>query len=413
MINAGNTAFLLISVTFVFLMTPGLAFFYGGLARRKNVLNTMMTSIFIIGLASIMWVLIGYSLSFSGDVGGIVGTLQAVGLKGIGLDPGQYSDSVPALLFAAFQMMFAIITPALITGAVAGRMKFKALFFFVALWSLIVYYPMAHMVWGAGGFLAEIGSVDFAGGNVVHISSGVSGLVLALILGKRSGYGQISLRPHNAPFVVLGAFLLWFGWFGFNAGSALAADGLAVHALMTTNTSAAAGMLSWMFIDVIKTGRPTVRGACTGGVIGLVAITPGAGFGPVWSSIIIGLAVSPICYFAVSVLKKKFGYDDALDAFGCHGIGGIWGGIATGIFADSSINPVARWDGLIFGDYHLFLAQIAGIAVTIVVSVAGTLICAGIVRMFTKLRVEEHDEKIGLDMSEHGESAYPSFNGLD
>ena len=203
MINAGNTAFLLISVTFVFLMTPGLAFFYGGLARRKNVLNTMMTSIFIIGLASIMWVLIGYSLSFSGDVGGIVGTLQAVGLKGIGLDPGQYSDSVPALLFAAFQMMFAIITPALITGAVAGRMKFKALFFFIALWSLIVYYPMAHMVWGAGGFLAEIGSVDFAGGNVVHISSGVSGLVLALILGKRSGYGQISLRPHNAPFVVL------------------------------------------------------------------------------------------------------------------------------------------------------------------------------------------------------------------
>lgn len=413
MINAGNTAFLLISVTFVFLMTPGLAFFYGGLARRKNVLNTMMTSIFIIGLASIMWVLIGYSLSFSGDVGGIVGTLQAVGLKGIGLDPGQYSDSVPALLFAAFQMMFAIITPALITGAVAGRMKFKALFFFIALWSLIVYYPMAHMVWGAGGFLAEIGSVDFAGGNVVHISSGVSGLVLALILGKRSGYGQISLRPHNAPFVVLGAFLLWFGWFGFNAGSALAADGLAVHALMTTNTSAAAGMLSWMFIDVIKTGRPTVIGACTGGVIGLVAITPGAGFVPVWSSIIIGLAVSPICYFAVSVLKKKFGYDDALDAFGCHGIGGIWGGIATGIFADSSINPVARWDGLIFGDYHLFLAQIAGIAVTIVVSVAGTLICAGIVRMFTKLRVEEHDEKIGLDMSEHGESAYPSFNGLD
>lgn len=413
MINAGNTAFLLISVTFVFLMTPGLAFFYGGLARRKNVLNTMMTSIFIIGLASIMWVLIGYSLSFSGDVGGIVGTLQAVGLKGIGLDPGQYSDSVPALLFAAFQMMFAIITPALITGAVAGRMKFKALFFFIALWSLIVYYPMAHMVWGAGGFLAEIGSVDFAGGNVVHISSGVSGLVLALILGKRSGYGQISLRPHNAPFVVLGAFLLWFGWFGFNAGSALAADGLAVHALMTTNTSAAAGMLSWMFIDVIKTGRPTVIGACTGGVIGLVAITPGAGFVPVWSSIIIGLAVSPICYFAVSVLKKKFGYDDTLDAFGCHGIGGIWGGIATGIFADSSINPVARWDGLIFGDYHLFLAQIAGIAVTIVVSVAGTLICAGIVRMFTKLRVEEHDEKIGLDMSEHGESAYPSFNGLD
>ena len=413
MISAGNTAFLLIAVTFVFLMTPGLAFFYGGLSRRKNVLNTMMSSIFIIGLASLMWVMFGYSLSFSGDNGGIIGTLQAVGLKGIGADPGEYSDSLPALLFAAFQMMFAIITPALITGAVAGRMKFKALFLFIAVWSVIVYYPMAHMVWGAGGFLAEIGSVDFAGGNVVHISSGVSGLVLAMILGKRSGYGQISVRPHNVPFVVLGAFLLWFGWFGFNAGSALAADGLAVHALMTTNTSAAAGMLSWMLIDVIKTGRPTVIGACTGGVIGLVAITPGAGFVPVWSSVIIGLTVSPICYFAVAVLKKKFGYDDALDAFGCHGIGGIWGGITTGIFADSSINPVARWDGLIFGDFHLFAVQIAGILVTIAVSVAGTLICAGIVRLFTKLRAEEHDEKIGLDAAEHGESAYPSFNGLD
>ena len=407
MISAGNTAFLLIAVTFVFLMTPGLAFFYGGLSRRKNVLNTMMSSIFIIGLASLMWVMIGYSLSFSGDNGGIIGTLQAVGLKGIGADPGEYSDSLPALLFAAFQMMFAIITPALITGAVAGRMKFKALFLFIAVWSVIVYYPMAHMVWGAGGFL------DFAGGNVVHISSGVSGLVLAMILGKRSGYGQISVRPHNVPFVVLGAFLLWFGWFGFNAGSALAADGLAVHALMTTNTSAAAGMLSWMLIDVIKTGRPTVIGACTGGVIGLVAITPGAGFVPVWSSVIIGLTVSPICYFAVAVLKKKLGYDDAMDAFGCHGIGGIWGGITTGIFADSSINPVARWDGLIFGDFHLFAVQIAGILVTIAVSVAGTLICAGIVRLFTKLRAEEHDEKIGLDAAEHGESAYPSFNGLD
>lgn len=413
MINSGNVAFILICTTFVFLMTPGLAFFYGGLSRRKNVLNTMMTSVFIIGLASIMWVLIGYSLSFSGDVGGVIGTLKSVGLSGVGLEPGEYSDSMPALLFAAFQMMFAIITPALITGAVAGRMKFKALFFFIVLWSVIVYYPMAHMVWGSGGFLAEIGSVDFAGGNVVHISSGVSGLVLALILGKRSGYGQISVRPHNVPFVVLGAFLLWFGWFGFNAGSALAADGLAVHALMTTNTSAAAGMLSWMLIDTIKTGKPTVIGACTGGVIGLVAITPGAGFVPIWASLIIGLLVSPICYFSVSVLKKKFGYDDALDAFGCHGIGGIWGGIATGLFAKSSINPVAQWDGLVFGDFHLFRAQIIGIVVTIVVSVVGTLICAGIVRIFTKLRVTEHDEKIGLDMTEHGESAYPSFNGLD
>ena len=270
MIDTGNVAFILISAAFVFLMTPGLAFFYGGLSRRKNVLNTMMSSIFIIGLASIMWVVIGYSLSFSGDVGGIIGTFKSVFLNGVGWEPGDYSDSIPALLFAAFQMMFAIITPALITGAVAGRMKFKALFIFIALWSIVVYYPMAHMVWGSGGFLAEIGSVDFAGGNVVHISSGVSGLVLAIILGKRSGYEQVSVRPHNVPFIVLGAFLLWFGWFGFNAGSALAADGLAVHALVTTNTSAAAGLISWMLIDTIKTGKPTVIGACTGGVVGLV-----------------------------------------------------------------------------------------------------------------------------------------------
>ncbi len=413
MIDTGNVAFILISAAFVFLMTPGLAFFYGGLSRRKNVLNTMMSSVFIIGLASIMWVIIGYSLSFSGNVGGIIGTFESVFLNGVGWEPGGYSDSLPALLFAAFQMMFAIITPALITGAVAGRMKFKALFLFIILWSVVVYYPMAHMVWGSGGFLAEIGSVDFAGGNVVHISSGISGLVLAILLGKRSGYEQVSVRPHNVPFVVLGAFLLWFGWFGFNAGSALAADGLAVHALMTTNTSAAAGLISWMLIDTVKTGKPTVIGACTGGVVGLVAITPGAGFVPIWASLIIGLLVSPICYFSVSVLKKKFGYDDALDAFGCHGIGGIWGGIATGLFARSDINSVAQWDGLVYGDFRLFRAQLIGIVITIVVSVAGTLICAGIVRIFTKLRVTEHDEKVGLDMTEHGESAYPSFNGLD
>ena len=411
--NTGDTAFMMICAALVFFMTPGLAFFYGGLVRRKNVCNTIMACVAIMGLSVVMWTLFGYSLSFGGNHAGIIGDFRWFGLNGVGMEAGPYADSIPHLVFCAFQMMFAIITPALITGAVAGRMKFKALFLFIAVWSVIVYYPMAHMVWGAGGFLAEIGSVDFAGGNVAHISSGVSGLVLAMILGKRSGYGQISVRPHNVPFVVLGAFLLWFGWFGFNAGSALAADGLAVHALMTTNTSAAAGMLSWMLIDVIKTGRPTVIGACTGGVIGLVAITPGAGFVPVWSSVIIGLTVSPICYFAVAVLKKKFGYDDALDAFGCHGIGGIWGGITTGIFADSSINPVARWDGLIFGDFHLFAVQIAGILVTIAVSVAGTLICAGIVRLFTKLRAEEHDEKIGLDAAEHGESAYPSFNGLD
>ena len=397
---------MMIATAFVFFMTPGLAFFYGGLVRRKNVLNTMLSSFFIMGLASLMWVLVGYSLSFSGNCGGVIGNLKSFCMANVGWEPGAYADGIPALLFAAFQMMFAIITPALITGSVAGRMRFKALFAFIALWLLIVYFPMAHMVWGKGGLLGEVlGSVDFAGGNVVHISSGVSGLVLSLMLGKRRGYEKTAYRTHNIPFVLLGASILWFGWFGFNAGSALGANGLAVHAFMTTNTSAACAMLSWMAIDMIRDGKPTVIGACTGAVLGLVAITPGAGFVPLWSAIIIGIVVSPICYFMMSVVKKRFGYDDALDAFGCHGVGGIWGGIATGIFAQKSINGVARWDGLIYGDYRLFLAQVISIVATIAVAIVGTLICASIVKLFTPLRVTEHDERMGLDESQHGESA--------
>ncbi len=413
MINSGDTGFMMVCTALVFFMTPGLAFFYGGLSRRKNVGNTMMSSVFIMGVCAVMWVAVGYSLAFAGNHGGIIGGFSSLFMNNIGWEPGAYSDSIPALLFAAFQMMFALITPALITGAIAGRMKFKALFFFIIFWSLLVYYPLAHMVWGSGGFLAELGSVDFAGGNVVHISSGVSGLVAAIVLGKRTGYNQINIRPHSVPLVVLGGSMLWFGWFGFNAGSALAADGLAVHAFMTTNTSAAMGMITWMMMDVIKSGKPTVIGAVTGAVLGLVAITPGAGFVPLWSAIIIGGLVSPICYFSVSVIKKKFGYDDALDAFGCHGIGGIWGGIATGLFGKNSINSVAQWDGLVFGDTHLFTAQIISIAVTIAIAIAGTLICLGLTRLITPLRVSEHDEKLGLDITEHGETAYPSFNGLD
>ncbi len=407
--NSGDIGFMIIAATYVFLMTPGLAFFYGGLSQRKNVLNTIMMSVSLMGLASVMWVLFGYSLSFSGDIGGIIGNLKWFAFNGVSAsEAGQYSSLIPNMGFALFQMMFAIITPALITGAVAGRMKFKAIFFFVMLWLIVVYFPMAHMVWG-GGFLADIGSIDFAGGNVVHISSGISGLVLAVMLGKRKKSLKQSMIPHNIPFVVLGASLLWFGWFGFNAGSALAADGLALHAFLTTNTSAACAMLSWMIMDIIKEGRPTVVGVCTGAVVGLVAITPGAGFVPVWASFIIGLLVSPICYFAVSVLKVKFGYDDALDAFGCHGIGGIWGGIATGLFAKSSINPIAQWDGLVYGEYRLFTAQIISILVTIAVAIVGTLICAGIVRLFTKLRVEEVEENAGLDDSQHGETAYTNL----
>lgn len=411
--SSGDTAFVMICAAFVFLMTPGLAFFYGGLVRRKNVVNTMMACVAIMGLSVVMWALFGYSLAFGGDHAGIIGDLRWFGLNGVGMEAGPYSDTLPHLVFCMFQMMFAMITPALITGSLVGRMRFKALFLFILLWSILVYYPMAHMVWGAGGFLAAIGSVDFAGGNVVHISSGVSALVLAILLGRRRGYEHTTYRIHNIPFVVLGASLLWFGWFGFNAGSALKADGLAAHAFMTSAISAAAALLSWMVIDVIKTGKPTLVGASTGLVVGLVAITPGAGFVPIWSSFLIGMLVSPICYFGVALVKKKLKIDDALDAFGCHGIGGIWGGIATGLFGQSSINSVARWDGLVYGDIRLFAAQLAGIVITIAVAVIGTLICVAVVRLFTPLRVTTREEQLGLDISQHGENAYPSFNGLD
>ncbi len=413
MMNAGDTGFMLICTAFVFFMTPGLAFFYGGLVRRKNVVNTMMACGAIMGLSVVMWTLFGYSLAFGGNHGGIIGDFRWFSLNGVGWEPGPYADTIPHLVFVAFQMMFAMITPALITGAVVGRMRFKALFFFIAIWSLIVYYPMAHMVWGDGGFLAAIGSVDFAGGNVVHISSGVSALVLAIYLGQRRGYAKATYRTHNIPFVFLGAAMLWFGWFGFNAGSALKADGLAAHAFMTSSISSACALLTWMLIEVIREGKPTLVGASTGLVIGLVAITPGAGFVPVWASFIIGILVSPICYFTVILLKQKLKIDDALDAFGCHGIGGIWGGIATGLFGKTSINSVAKWDGLVFGDHRLFLAQVLSIVITIAVAIVGTLICIGLVRIFTPLRVDPKEEMVGLDASQHGENAYPSFNGFD
>lgn len=411
--NSGDTGFILICSALVFFMTPGLAFFYGGLVRRKNVVNTMMAIVMIMGLATVMWALFGYSLAFGGNHGGIIGDFRWFGLEGIGWNVGPYADSIPNLVFCAFQMMFAIITPALITGAVVGRMRFKALFIFIALWSLVIYYPLAHMVWGHGGLLAELGSVDFAGGDVVHISSGVTALVLAIVLGRRKGYEQMTYRIHNIPFVVLGATILWFGWFGFNAGSALKADGLAAHAFMTSAISSAAALLSWMFIDMVNDKKTTLVGASTGLVLGLVAITPGAGFVPIWASFIIGALVSPICYYGVILVKKKLKIDDALDAFGCHGIGGIWGGIATGIFGKSSINSVAKWDGLVYGEWRLFAAQIEGILITIAIAVVGTLICVGIVRIFTPLRVTDREEKLGLDISQHGESAYPSFNGMD
>lgn len=412
--NTGDTAFVLVATALVFLMTPGLALFYGGMVRRKNVLNTIMSSFFICGLAAVMWVLIGYTMSFGKDVGGIIGNFQWFGLNGVTWDPNaDYAATIPHNLFAAFQMMFAIITPALITGALVERMRFSALFIFIAAWSVIVYYPMAHMVWGVGGLIRNLGAVDFAGGNVVHISSGVSALVASIMLGKRKGAGMMTYHPHNIPLVFLGASLLWFGWFGFNAGSALGANGLAVHAFITTNTSAAAAVLSWMLVEKILRGKPTLLGAATGAVVGLVAITPAAGFVPVWASIIIGALASPISYFALSKIKAKFGYDDALDAFGCHGIGGIWGGIATGLFAKTSINSAAQWNGLVFGDIHLFAAQLLAIVITIALSVVGTFVIIAVLRKVMPIRVSSSEESKGLDIAEHGENAYPSFLGMD
>ncbi|WP_171378872.1 ammonium transporter [Enterococcus cecorum] len=403
--ETGNIAFILICSGLVFLMTPALAFFYGGLERRKNILNTMMMVICTLGLASILWIAIGYSLSFSGDHL-LVGNLDKVFFNHVSMTKG---DGIPEGLFAAFQMMFALIATAIITGSVVGRMKFSAIFLFIAAWIILVYAPLAHMVWGKG-LLDAIGSIDSAGGNVVHISSGISGLVLAYVVGKRREYAQIEYRPHNIPFVVLGAGLLWFGWFGFNAGSALAADGLAIHALLTTNTAAASAMLSWMLIEKLVIGKPTVVGACTGAVVGLVAITPGAGYVSLWSSIIIGFLVSPFCFYFISVIKQKLQLDDALDAFGCHGVGGIFGGIMTGIFADPAVGGKA---GLFYGNVQLFLAQLESIVFTIVFAGLLSFVIISVIKFFMPIRVTDTEEALGMDRIEHDETAYPTFMGLD
>jgi Amt family ammonium transporter len=430
--SGADTGFMLICAALVMLMTPALGFFYGGLGRRKNVVNNLFTSYVCLGIGAVMWFFIGYSLCFGGD-GPIIGGFSKMFLNGI--DPNTpfaaegatYSE----LVWVGFQMTFAMITPALLTGAVAGRMKFKSLFLFLIVWSLVVYYPLAHMVWG-GGFMGlgygNLNSIDFAGGNVVHISSGITALVLCIILGKRKGHAKGSYRVHNVPFVALGAGLLWFGWYGFNAGSAGAANGLASHAFMTTSIAAGAAMLSWMLIDVIKTGKATLVGASTGLVIGLVAITPGAGFVPLWASFIIGFLVSPISFFMISVVKKKLGYDDALDVFGCHGAGGIWGGIATGLFANPEISGMDHGYGLFFGKSvtytteegdivfntaSQFGAQLASIGITIVWAVVGAIICFGIARLLGSIKATEREQAVGMDVSEHDEDAYPSFNGLD
>lgn len=416
MINTGDVAFIIICTALVFIMTPGLGFFYGGLGRRKNVVNNMMASVAIMGLGIVLWIVLGYSMAFGGNIGGIIGSFNHIGLAGIPmtdlLDPSAEGGTIPTYVFVAFQMMFALITPAIITGSVAGRIKFKSLFIFILVWSIIVYYPLAHMVWGDGGLLGSgwLDSIDFAGGNVVHISSGVSGLVLCILLGKRTGYDSVSYRIHNIPFVMLGTALLWFGWFGFNAGSALAAGELAGHAFLTTAISSAAAMLSWMVIDTIKQGKPTLIGACTGVIAGLVGITPGAGFVPIWAALIIGVLTAPVCFFGIILIKKILKIDDALDAFGCHGIGGIFGGLMTGLFASAAIGGV---DGVVFGNPALLLKQFLAIVITIVVAVVGSLISFGVARLFGPIRATENEELLGMDITQHGEHAYPSYNGLD
>lgn len=417
-INFGDTSFMMFCSALVFLMTPALALFYGGMVRRKNVLNTIMSTFILCGVSSVLWVVIGYSLSFGNDIGHIIGNFNHFMMNGVGIEANaSYAKTIPELLFAIFQMMFAIIAPALITGALVERMKFSALVIFVVLWSVVVYYPLAHMIWADGGFLKKLGVVDFAGGYVIHVSSGVAGLVAAIILGKRRGHGIMSYQPHNIPLVFIGASLLWFGWFGFNAGSAGNSGYQAIHAFIVTNTSGACGMISWLIIEKVRRGKPTMLGAATGAVVGLATITQGSGYVPIWAAIIIGAAASPICYFAMSVVKKKFGYDDSLDVFGCHGVGGIWGGIATGLFALKSLNSStttgAQWNGLVFGDTRLFTAQIIGLFVTVGLTVVATAVILYAMKAFMNIRVSTKEEADGLDIAEHGESAYPSFTGMD
>ncbi len=403
--NSGDTAWVLISSALVLLMTPALAFFYGGMVRRKNVLSVLMQCFIIMCVLSIHWVLIGYSISFA-PATGFWGGLQWFGLRGVGLEPyADYAGNIPHQAFMIFQGMFAIITPALIIGAFAERMKFSAFLVFTLLWATFVYGPLAHWVWGIGGWLRNFGALDFAGGTVVHINAGIAALVTALILGKRSNLDKNIPSPHNMPFVVLGTGLLWFGWFGFNAGSALAANGLAVNAFVVTNTAASSAGLSWALIEWIHNGKPTIFGACSGVVAGLVAITPAAGFVSVIPAMIIGLFVSVFCFIAVTVIKPKLGYDDSLDAFGVHCVGGIWGALATGLFASRLVNPAGA-DGLFFGNPKQFLIQLLAVGVTVVYTGVVTILIYKIVDLFIGVRVDEKQETMGLDLTQHHERAY-------
>jgi len=405
--DSGNTAWVLTASALVLLMTiPGLAFFYGGLVRRKNVLSIMMQCFVIVCVISLQWMLFGYSLAFGPDFHGIIGKLDWMGLAGVGATPNpDYSGGIPHYAFMIFQAMFAIITPALIIGAYAERVKFSAFLVFTLLWATFVYDPLAHWVWGIGGWMRTLGALDFAGGIVVHVSSGISALVLALMLGKRIGYNHKPIRPHNLPFTVLGAALLWFGWFGFNAGSALAADGLAANAFVTTHIATAAAGITWALVEWWHNGTPTILGAATGAVAGLVAVTPACGFVNPMNAMFIGIIVAVICYVAVSIIKGKLGYDDSLDAFGVHGVGGAVGTVATGLFAEKAVNAAGA-DGLLFGNAHQLGVQLLSMIVTVAFAAIMTFILYKIVDAAIGMRVEEKNEIVGLDLTQQSEAAY-------
>uniref|UniRef100_A0A831ZU93 Ammonium transporter n=1 Tax=Desulfacinum infernum TaxID=35837 RepID=A0A831ZU93_9BACT len=401
--DSGDTAFMLIATALVMLMTPGLALFYGGLVRSKNVLATMMQSFICLGVVSILWVVFGYSLAFGPDKGGVIGGLDWAFLRSVGTEPGPYAATIPHLVFSAFQLMFAIITPALITGAFAERMKFSGFLLFTVLWTTLVYFPVCHWVWG-GGWLGKLGALDFAGGTVIHINSGVAALASALVVGKRRGYRKEPFQPHSLPLTVLGAGLLWFGWFGFNAGSALTAGAVAGVAFFNTQVATGAAAVAWITAEWIKIGKPTTLGAASGAVAGLVAVTPAAGFvGPV-PALVIGLLAGFFCYGAV-LAKEKLGYDDALDVVGIHGVGGLWGALATGLFA-STVYNAAGADGLFYGNPKQLLIQAVGALAAIVYSFVLSWVLLKVTGAVTGLRVPEEDEVQGLDQTQHSETGY-------
>jgi Amt family ammonium transporter len=403
--NNGDTAWLLVSAAFVMLMTPGLALFYGGMVQRKNVLGTIMQSFIVIGLVSIEWMLVGYSMAFGPDRGGLIGDLSWFALNGVGSEPFKgYAATVPHQAFMIYQMMFAVITPALITGAFAERFKFSTYLVFTLLWALLVYNPVAHWMWGIGGWLKEKGALDFAGGTVVHLTAGVSALAAALVVGKRRGYGRDILAPHDLPMTVLGAGILWFGWFGFNAGSALAADGLSTSAFVATHMAAGAGTVSWMLAEWIHRGKPTVLGAATGCIAGLGTITPASGFVTPTAALGIGIVAGVVCYGAV-MLKVRFSYDDSLDVVGVHGVGGILGTLATGLLATVAVNPGGA-NGLLYGNPRQLAVQALAVGVILAYSFVATVVILKVLEWTMGLRVADEHEVSGLDLSQHGEAGY-------